>query len=62
MIYAKFKSFLSHVINKHDNLDEPLYNKCNYGEIQLGTWLDKGKFKFNAMSSGIEWERSSHKA
>ena len=45
VIYAKFKSFLSHVINKHDNLDDPLYNKCNHGEIKHRTWLDKGMFK-----------------
>lgn len=44
VIYAKFKSFLSHVINKHDNLDDPLYNKCNHGEIKDRTWLDKGKY------------------
>ena len=49
-------SLLSHVINKHDNLDEPLYNKCNHGEIKHRTWLDKGEFKFNTMGSGIEWE------
>ena len=39
VIYAKFKSFLSHVINKHDNLDEPLYNKCNHGEIKHRKFL-----------------------
>ena len=46
VIYAKLKSFLSLVINKHDNLDEPLYNKCNHGEIKHRTWLDKGEFNF----------------
>ena len=56
VIYAKFKSFLSHVINKHDNLDEPLYNKCNHGEIKHRTWLDKGECKFNTTGSGNEWE------
>ena len=59
VIYAKFKSFLSHVINKHDNLDDPLYNKCNHGEIKHRTWLDKGMFKFNAMGSGIECHEKS---
>lgn len=43
VIYAKFKSFLSHVINKHENLDDPLYNRCNHGEIRDRTWLDKSK-------------------
>jgi len=28
VIYSKFKSFSSHVISKHDNLDEPLCSKC----------------------------------
>jgi len=41
-VYAKFKSFLSHVINKHDNLDDPLFNRCNHGEIKDRTWLEKG--------------------
>jgi len=62
VIYAKFKSFLSHVINKHDNLDDPLYNKCNHGEINHRTWLDKGELKITTMGSGIGWELSSHKA
>ena len=31
------------MINKHDNLDDPLYNRCNHGEIKDRTWLDKGK-------------------
>lgn len=47
VIYAKFKFFLSHVINKHENLDEPLYARCNHGEIKHKIWLDKGECKFN---------------
>ena len=31
IIWAKFKSFLSHIINKHDNLDDPLFNRCGHG-------------------------------
>ena len=31
------------MINKHDNLDDPLYNRCNHGEIKDRTWLGKGK-------------------
>lgn len=49
------KSFLSHIINKHDNLDESLFNKCNHEEIKHRTWLDKSEFKFNAVGSAIEW-------
>lgn len=42
LIWAKFISFLSHVINKHDDLDEPLFNKCAHGEIAPREWLKKG--------------------
>ena len=38
-------SFFNYVINKHDNLYELLYNKCNHGEIKHRTWLDKGDYK-----------------
>ena len=34
MGYEGFKrSFLSHVVDKHDELDDPLYNKCSHGEL-----------------------------
>ena len=47
VIWAKFSSFLSHVINKHENLDNPVFNKCAHDEqIQPRKWLDKG-MKFN---------------
>lgn len=42
LIWAKFKSFLSHVVNKHDNLDDPLFNKCAHREIRNRTWLEQG--------------------
>jgi len=42
LVGLPLKSFLSHVINKHDNLDDPLYNRCNHGEIKDRTWLEKG--------------------
>ena len=31
VIWVKFKSFLSHIVNKHENLDEPLFSKCAHG-------------------------------
>lgn len=34
VIWAKFKSFLSHVVNKHTGLEDPLFNKRGHGEIQ----------------------------
>ena len=27
-IWAKFKSFLSYIVNRHGELDEPLFSKC----------------------------------
>ena len=33
VIWAKFQSFLSHIINKHADLDDPLFNKCHHGDI-----------------------------
>ena len=30
VLWAKFKSFLSHIINKHSDLDNTLFNKCAY--------------------------------
>ena len=42
LIWAKFESFLSHVINKHTNLANPLFNSCAHREIRARTWLEKG--------------------
>ena len=28
VIVAKFKSFLSHIVNKHEDLPDPLFSKC----------------------------------
>lgn len=42
VIWAKFKSFLSHIVNKHSALDEPLFNKCAHGDIPNRKWLDPG--------------------
>ncbi|KAK3703423.1 hypothetical protein QZH41_014257, partial [Actinostola sp. cb2023] len=39
VIWAKFKSFLSHITDKHDDLDDPLFNKCLHGPIPHRTWL-----------------------
>lgn len=42
LIWAKFKSFFSHVINKHSDLDDPLFEKCGHREIRERNWLEKG--------------------
>ena len=40
---AKFKSFLSHIVNKHSDLVDPLLNKCAHGDITDRTWLQTGE-------------------
>ena len=33
VIWAKFRSFLSHVVNRHTGLEDPSFNRCAHGEI-----------------------------
>ena len=42
VIWAKFKSFLSHVVNQHSGFDDPLFNKCVHRDIQPRKWLKTG--------------------
>ena len=42
VIWAKFKSFLSHIINRHTDLDDPLFNKCAHRDIPDRKWIDPG--------------------
>ncbi len=45
LIWAKFKSFLFHIINKHTGLDNPLFNECAHEEnIAARKWLQKGLY------------------
>lgn len=44
VIVAKFKSFLSHMTNKHDNLEDPVFNKCAHDEnITYKQWFKPSK-------------------
>lgn len=43
VIWANFKSFLGHIVDRHDHHDDPLFNKCAHDEIQTREWLDEGK-------------------
>ena len=39
---AKFKLFLGQIVNKHENLPDPLFNKCAHDDdIQERKWLIK---------------------
>jgi len=49
VIWAKFESFLSHVINKHKDLDNPVFNQCAHGDIPHRRWLRSGKLKNNVV-------------
>ena len=42
VMWAKFKTFMYHVVNKHTNFDDPLYNKCAHGNIEPRKWLKVG--------------------
>lgn len=45
LIWAKFKSYLSHVVNRHSNLEDPIFNKCAHAEIISDRkWLQEGIF------------------
>ncbi|KAK3721677.1 hypothetical protein QZH41_013825, partial [Actinostola sp. cb2023] len=40
VIWAKFCVFLSHIINKHDKLQNPIFNKCQHGpDFTARQWL-----------------------
>jgi len=42
---AKFQAFLSHVINKHKDLPNRLFNACSHGEItKEKVWMTKSKY------------------
>ena len=42
VIWAKFSSFLSHIVNKHSELSDALFNRCFHGIIQPRKWLKVG--------------------
>ena len=43
VIWAKFKSFLDHIVDKHENLDDPLFPKCLHGPLEGRKWLRESK-------------------
>ena len=45
VIWAKFKAFMSHIVNKHADLDDPVFNKCAHGKIGPKKWLIPGMIK-----------------
>ena len=41
VILAKFLSFLGHIVDKHENLENPLFSKCAHDEIETRESLDE---------------------
>jgi len=43
LIWAKFKSFLYHVVNRHKDLPDAIFNKCAHEDnIKDRKWLEEG--------------------
>ncbi len=42
LIVAKWKSFMNHVTNKHENHPDPLFKKCLHGDIDSRKWIHNG--------------------
>ena len=54
VIWAKFRSFFSHVVNEHKDLDDPLFDKCAHGDtIKPRKWLRKSKFVVNMYKAAL---------
>ncbi|XP_068712164.1 uncharacterized protein [Montipora foliosa] len=53
VIWAKFKSFLSHVVNKHAGLEDPLFNKRAHGTIEPRKWLKVGTVAYDKLSAAL---------
>ncbi len=41
---------MSHIINKHSDLDDPVFNKCSHGEIGPKKWLTPGTCSNSVLS------------
>jgi len=44
VIQAKFKSFMSHIVNCHSQLSDPLFNECFHGVIRSRQWFTVGMY------------------
>ena len=53
VIWAKFKAFMSHVVNKHSSLSDPLFNKCGHGVIHPRKWLSAGVYHWCIVLSWV---------
>ena len=47
LVTAKWKSFMQHVADKHDNHPSPLFKKCAHDEeIENRRWIRIGNYSF----------------
>lgn len=44
LILAKWKSFMRHVSNKHDDHPDTLFPKCAHEELEPRVWIKIGKW------------------
>lgn len=49
MITAKWKSFMAHVANKHENHPSTLFKKCAHNEIDNLRWIRIGTTAYNKL-------------
>ena len=43
VMWAKFVSFLWHIVDEHEGFEDPLFNHCAHDEdIEPRKWLEKG--------------------
>ena len=60
VIWAKFLSFLDHILDRHEDLENPLFNKCAHDEIEPREWLDERKLSENAQFLSTTQERGQY--
>ena len=47
---AKFKALMNHVVNNHNNFEDPLFNKCAHGSLEPRKWLRIGNVVIKIIS------------
>eukprot|EP00795_Rhopilema_esculentum_P015953 gene15953-7283_t len=58
LILAKFKSFLGHIVNKHKDLSDPLFNQCAHNEdIAPRTWLKEESDEYEKLAAALSKTR-----
>ncbi|KXJ17797.1 uncharacterized protein LOC110233295 [Exaiptasia diaphana] len=54
LIWSKFKSYLNHIINKHENFDDPMFKKCAHSSnIPQRKWLTKDSLVYEKVEKAL---------